>query len=82
VDVSDQLAGWAERWISDPAARASAARAITTLRDRVAVPGASARAAERIVAFAGSRAHPLVGPHRTRDAGSMRAGSGDEAATG
>jgi lipid-A-disaccharide synthase len=82
VDVSDQLAGWAERWISDPEERASAARAITALRDRVAVPGASARAAERIVALAGSRPQSLAGPHRTRDASSMRAGSGDEAAAG
>jgi lipid-A-disaccharide synthase len=48
-DVSGELAGWAARWLDDPAARAVAAARLATLRDRVAVPGASDRAAEAIL---------------------------------
>jgi lipid-A-disaccharide synthase len=66
IDVSDKLAGWADRWLSDPERRKAASRTIADLRDRVAVPGASARAAERIVALAGSRSHALAGPHQAR----------------
>ena len=49
VDVSDELAGWALRWLNDPAERARAAAELAALRDRVAVPGASDRAAENIL---------------------------------
>lgn len=64
-DVSDELAGWAERWLGDPAERSKASAALAALRARVAVPGASERAAERIMEalagpFAGSA---LRGPH-------------------
>jgi lipid-A-disaccharide synthase len=48
-DVSAELAGWAARWLDDPAARAEAAGRLAELRDRVAVPGASDRTAEAIL---------------------------------
>jgi lipid-A-disaccharide synthase len=50
VDVSDDLAAHAARWLGDPLERRKAALALADLRDRVAIPGASARAAARIVA--------------------------------
>jgi lipid-A-disaccharide synthase len=49
VDVSDELAGWARKWLSDPIERRKASQALAELRDRVAIPGASDRAALRIV---------------------------------
>jgi lipid-A-disaccharide synthase len=49
VDVSDELARWAGTWLDDPSARAEASRRLAELRDRVAVPGASDRAAGRII---------------------------------
>jgi lipid-A-disaccharide synthase len=48
-DVSDELAGWARTWLDDPVARARATANLAALRHRVARPGASQRAAERIV---------------------------------
>ncbi len=50
VDVSADLAAWAARWLGDPAERRRASDALARLRDEVAVPGASDRAAGRIVA--------------------------------
>ena len=50
LDVSGEMAQHAGRWLADPAERAKAADALAALRDRVAVPGASGRAADRIVA--------------------------------
>jgi lipid-A-disaccharide synthase len=50
VDVSDELAAHAGRWLGDPLERRKASMALAELRDRVAIPGASDRAAERIVA--------------------------------
>jgi lipid-A-disaccharide synthase len=49
-DVSAALADWARRWLDDPAARAQVSSALAAVRDRVAVPGASDRAADRILA--------------------------------
>jgi lipid-A-disaccharide synthase len=49
-DVSADLAGWAASWLGDPAARAKAVSALEVLRAEVAVPGASDRAADEIVA--------------------------------
>ena len=49
-DASAELAGWALEWLGDPAARARASAALAALRDRVAVPGASDRAADLIAA--------------------------------
>ena len=48
-DVSGELASWGVRWLSKPAERARAASRLAELRDRVAVPGASDRAASAIV---------------------------------
>jgi lipid-A-disaccharide synthase len=66
-DVSDELAGWAGGWLDDPAERAEESRRLALLRDRVAQPGASQRAADRIVAALAAPATtptPLCrGPH-------------------
>lgn len=63
VDVSDELARWAGTWLDDPFARAEASRRLAELRDRVAVPGASDRAAGRIIeALTGGKA-PYRGLH-------------------
>jgi lipid-A-disaccharide synthase len=48
-DVSDDLARWAATWLGDSEARSMASRRLAELRDKYAVPGASGRAAERIV---------------------------------
>ena len=74
-DVSGELAAWAGRWLVDPAERQKASAALAELRAEVAVPGASDRAAGRIVEVleapaatgpevATAPAHPLHrGPH-------------------
>ena len=48
-DVSAELAGWAGRWLDDPDERARVSARLAALRDRVAIPGASDRAAEAIL---------------------------------
>ncbi len=50
-DVSDELSGWARTWLDDPVARARATANLAALRHHVARPGASQRAAGRIVAW-------------------------------
>ncbi len=50
VDVSPDLAMWAGRWLDHPAERRRASDALAQLRAWVAVPGASDRAAQTIVA--------------------------------
>jgi len=65
-DVSPELANWAARWLDDPAERAKAAAALAELRGRVAVPGASDRAADEIVGVLRPQASGLRGPHETR----------------
>jgi lipid-A-disaccharide synthase len=62
-DVSAELAGWARKWLDDPAERARASEALVALRDRVAVPGASERAASRIVATLTKGGTAYRGPH-------------------
>ena len=54
-DVSDDLVRWALSWLDDPTARNEARAALATLRYHVARPGASDRAAERIVSWLGQR---------------------------
>ena len=49
VDVSADLAHWAARWLDHPAERRQAVAALARLRDEVAIPGASDRAAKAIV---------------------------------
>lgn len=61
-DVSSDLADWATRWLDHPSERTRAARALADLRDREAVPGASERAAEAVVALVeGKLPAPLAG---------------------
>jgi lipid-A-disaccharide synthase len=74
-DVSDELVRWAVAWLPESAARAEVASALETVRHNVARPGASDRAAGRIVTWlqehgrvktaAGSKAAPATyhGPH-------------------
>ncbi len=63
-DVSTEMAGWVTRWLQDPAQRDAASQRLAELRDRVAVPGASSRAAQRIVEFVEGNAIERQGPHR------------------
>lgn len=63
-DVSADLAAWAEYRLSQPEERARDSAELAALRDRVAMPGASRRAAGRILALLGAeRGAPLSGPH-------------------
>jgi lipid-A-disaccharide synthase len=70
-DVSAELAQWAAGWIDNPRERAEESRRLAQLRAQVAVPGASERAAERIIeALAASRGEPAEpalyrGPHES-----------------
>lgn len=50
-DVSEELASWARTWLDDPMAHARATANLAALRHVVARPGASQRAAARIVAL-------------------------------
>jgi lipid-A-disaccharide synthase len=70
-DVSSDLAKWAGLWLDNPAERARSASALAALRARVAVPGASDRAANEILDALSStpRARP------TRPARPDRAGA-------
>jgi len=52
-DVSGDLAAHAARWLGDPAERALASAALAELRAKVAVPGATDRAAARVVEVVG-----------------------------
>jgi hypothetical protein len=65
VDVSGEMAGWALKWLSDPLERRKASEALASLRDRVAIPGASDRAAERIIGTIEGNAAEVFhkGPH-------------------
>jgi lipid-A-disaccharide synthase len=78
ADVSGEMADWALRWLNDPAERAKASAELAALRDRVAVPGASDRAAEAIVSSltADPAGTALRGPHDAagRAASSRRPG--------
>jgi lipid-A-disaccharide synthase len=58
VDVSAELAGWAERWLGDPTERERASLRLAHLRETVAIPGASERAAEAIVEALGVSVAP------------------------
>lgn len=62
-DASPDLAAWALRWLDDPAERARASGSLAALRDRVAVPGASGRAADRIAEVVAPASGALKGPH-------------------
>jgi lipid-A-disaccharide synthase len=64
-DASPELASWALKWLGDPEARAETTRRLEQLRDRVARPGATDRAARRIAEFLGHKVAPAIyrGPH-------------------
>jgi len=63
-DASGELAGWALKWLDNPAERARSSAALAALRDRVAIPGASERAADLIAAtLAASASKAHRGPH-------------------
>lgn len=66
-DVDEELAGWATHWLDEPVERAAASEALAELRDRVARPGASERAAARIAALVDPRTTNLRGPHVAPD---------------
>ncbi|MHC5537694.1 lipid-A-disaccharide synthase [Singulisphaera rosea] len=68
-DVSGDLAKWARTWLEDPSAREKTVSALKALRDRVAEPGASDRAAQRIVevvAAEDAKSGSYRGVHTTR----------------
>jgi lipid-A-disaccharide synthase len=67
-DASPELARWALLWIDNPGARAERARALADLRDRVAAPGASARAADQVLRIVLAD-RPYRGPHAPRAEG-------------
>jgi lipid-A-disaccharide synthase len=54
-DVSGELARWGRTWLEDSVARARATANLAALRHQVARPGASRRAAERIVSWLNAR---------------------------
>ncbi len=62
-DASGDLATWALRWLNHPAERARASKVLADLRDRVAVPGASERAADRIAEVVAPASGAIRGPH-------------------
>ena len=64
-DVSAEMASHALRWLNDPMERSKASARLAELRGRVAVPGASRRAAEEILAMASASASAPIhkGPH-------------------
>ncbi|MFO0956781.1 MAG: lipid-A-disaccharide synthase [Isosphaeraceae bacterium] len=64
-DVSEPMARQALTWLNHPLERAKAAQKLSALRDQVARPGASERAADRIISLLTSReTHPAYrGPH-------------------
>jgi len=65
VDVSDELVRWAATWLDDPIARARAVANLAALRDQVAQPGASRRAAHRIVQWLHERSGHVPGGIRS-----------------
>jgi lipid-A-disaccharide synthase len=79
-DVSGELADLAGRWLSDPRERARAGSALAALRDRVAEPGASDRAALAIVEAL--RPASLHGPHDRADGARWTDGPDRTAARG
>jgi lipid-A-disaccharide synthase len=81
-DASGDLAAWALRWLNDPAERGAAVERLVALKERVAQPGASERAARRIAEHLDYRPRPSIyrGPHdprRSRRLGPGTAESGE-----
>jgi lipid-A-disaccharide synthase len=70
-DVSDELASWAVRWLNDSDERENSSKALAELRERVAFPGATDRAASWIAEVVASELSNTTkdsdgyrGPHR------------------
>jgi lipid-A-disaccharide synthase len=81
-DASAELADWALTWINDPLERGRVVRRLAELKEKVAKPGASERAAQSIAEFLGVRSASSIyrGPHdraRVRRPGSGGDDSGD-----
>ncbi len=68
VDASADLARWATLWLEHPEERAKASRTLAELRDRVAQPGATERAADRIAALVLGQTPVYRGPHQASSA--------------
>ena len=64
-DVSEELARWAMAWLDDSEARSRATASLVRLREKVAQPGASDRAAQCICAWLSSIAQDDRPPWRT-----------------
>ena len=62
-DASPEMAAHALDWLGDESARRRASNALAELRDRVALPGATERAADRIAAILTPDRLPPRGPH-------------------
>ena len=81
-DASGALATWAERWLTDPAARERTTTALVELKRQVAAPGASDRAARHIHSWLvehQTNVSILKGP-RSRDRSTVVQGSTGSAA--
>lgn len=68
VDVPDELARHALSWLGDEDERRRVSDALAELRDRVALPGATDRAAGQIAAIVRPESAGLRGPHRPQGA--------------
>jgi lipid-A-disaccharide synthase len=69
VDVTDDLVRWADRWLGEPAAHDAAVQQLAAVKARYAMPGATARAAARILSHiqrgTDSAASGVPAPHLT-----------------
>lgn len=63
VDVSDKMAAWGLKWLDEGPERQAAIDRLIQLRDRVAVPGASDRAAAMLLDYFESRTRQPLKPH-------------------
>ncbi|MEW4454595.1 hypothetical protein AB1L30_18140, partial [Bremerella sp. JC817] len=73
-DVSHEMADHALTWLNNEAERLRVSESLAALRDRVVVPGATERAADRIAALLTTADRPGPrGPHRP-----LRAPSGQD----
>ncbi len=62
-DKTPELAGHVIEWLTDASKRAARVRQLAELRDRIARPGASRRAAEFLLAALARRKTPVPRPH-------------------
>jgi lipid-A-disaccharide synthase len=62
-DASDDLARWANAWLDDSELRRRAVASLEAVRDRIAQPGASDRAAAEIIEWLRARESKRLKPH-------------------